>query len=280
MIEIVIAEKAGACYGVERALGLVSDAARNVEGRVYTLGALIHNPQVVTRLAAEGVSAVERPDECAPGSTLVLRAHGVTPCVEECAQAAGVSTIDATCPYVKRVHKAVERLEGEGYQVVVVGESGHPEVEGICGHATDAVVVGSADEADNVRETRRIGVVAQTTLERDVLRSVAARLIGRCSELHVIDTICEATSERQRAAADLASRVDVMIVVGGRMSANTRHLADVCSAHCEGTHHVERVDELMPSWFEGVHRVGVTAGASTPADQIQGVTTRIAELCN
>ena len=277
MAEVIVAQKAGACFGVERALGIVHKAI-DEGGVVRTLGPLIHNPQVVGELEAQGVRAVAEPEDAQSGSVLIMRAHGVAPEVERRARAAGLTTVDATCPFVKKVHRAVERLESDGFQVVVVGESGHPEVEGTCGHAKAAVVVGSAAEVTSLELSRRGGVVAQTTLERSVLREVVAELVGRCEELRVQDTICEATSERQAAAAELAARSDVMVVVGGRSSANTRHLADVCRARCAATHHVETAQELEAAWFARACVVGITAGASTPADQIEDVRTRVKEL--
>ena len=278
MAQVIVADKAGACYGVERALKLARKAVAEATGPVRTLGPLIHNPAVVDELARAGVVAVESPAEAEQGSVLIMRAHGVTPEVERQAAEAGLATVDATCPFVKKVHKAAERLAREGYQVIIVGEAGHPEVEGTRGHAPEALVVGSTEEATSLAHVRKVGVVAQTTLERAVLRGVVAELVGRCDELRLVDTICEATSERQQAAAELAARADVMVVVGGRGSANTRHLADVCRARCEATHHIEGADELEAAWLGGADVIGVTAGASTPADQIEEVVTRIQSL--
>ena len=255
-MKVMVADKAGACYGVERALELARRAAEKATSPVHTLGALIHNPAVVAELAREGVSAVDRPEDAEPGSVLVMRAHGVTPDIERRAADGGLVIVDATCPFVKKVHRAVELLSNEGDQVVVVG--------------------GSSAELESLEFGRRVGVVAQTTLERSVLRDVVSALVGRCGELRVIDTICEATRERQQAAAELAAASDVMIVVGGRSSANTRHLADVCARHCAVTHHVESAEELDSAWFEGARTVGITAGASTPAEQIEAVRSALA----
>ncbi len=278
MARVEVAKAAGACFGVERALELVRRAARDAEGTdgtVHTLGPLIHNPGAVLELESLGVSAIASPADARAGDTLVLRAHGVTPEVEAQARKAGLAVVDATCPFVKRVHVDVERLAADGMQVLVVGESGHPEVEGTLGHVPGAVAVGSAEELAGVEVRRRVGVVAQTTLERAKLRDVVAALVGRCEELRVFDTICAATSERQEAAAALARKADVMVVLGGRNSANTRHLAEICSARCARTHHVEDEGELEPGWFEGADLVGVTAGASTPATQIESACRRI-----
>lgn len=274
MPEIRIAREAGACYGVRRALEMVVRAAEGAQGEVHTLGPLIHNPRVVDGLAARGVTVVEDPRQRA-GSTLLMRTHGVTPQVEEAARESGVNVLDATCPYVKKAHVAAERLEREGYQVFIVGEKGHPEVEGTLGHAPNAVVVGSADELSGLRVSRKVGVVVQTTQTQACLSSVVAALLARAEEVRVINTICEATTVRQRAAAQLASEADVMLVIGGRNSANTTHLAEICSARCPRTHHIETAAELDPSWFAGAGLIGVTAGASTPQDQIDAVVEEV-----
>lgn len=277
-MEIVIAEAAGACYGVERALELVRRAAGQAEGPIHTLGPLIHNPSVVRELAEQGVSTVDDAAEAGPGSTLVLRTHGVPPELERAARKAGATVLDATCPFVKRAHRAAEQLVREGYQVIVVGESGHPEVEGTCGHAPGALVVDSAEQVCKLRLERKVGVVVQTTQSHAKLRAIVAELVGRVDELRIFDTICEATSGHQSACERLARTVDVMVVVGGRNSANTTHLAEIARACCPKTHHVERPDELVASWFDGAARVGLTAGASTPTSQIEAVRARIAEL--
>ena len=207
-----------------------------------------------------------------------MRTHGVTPQVEAAARAAGVEVLDATCPYVKKAHLAAERLKRDGYQVVIVGEKGHPEVEGTLGHAPGALVINDASELDGVEVARRVGVVVQTTQTRACLSEVVTRLLGMAEETRVINTICAATTERQNAAAELSARADVMVVIGGRNSANTTHLAEICAAHCAHTHHIETADELEPAWFQGMGLIGITAGASTPGDQIESVRARIAEL--
>ena len=276
MAEIRVADEAGACYGVQRALDMVREAAAAEPGAVRTLGPLIHNPTVVSDLGARGVEVVESPERAA-GKTLVLRTHGVTPEVEDAARAACPQVIDATCPFVKRAHNAAEQLTREGYQVIVVGEAGHPEVEGTVGHAPEAIVVGSAAELEGVKIARRVGVVVQTTMRKAILQEVVDALIGRAEEVRLIDTICKATSDRQRAAAALAGEADVMVVIGGRNSANTTRLAEICRAACPRTHHVEGADELDAVWFDGARLIGVTAGASTPQDQIAAVCARIKE---
>ena len=277
MSEVRIAREAGACYGVERALQMVESAADEKSGAVHTLGPLIHNPRVVAELAEKGVDAVDAPEQAA-GDTLLLRTHGTAPAEEARARELCARVLDATCPFVKKVHLAAERLSGEGYQVVVVGEAGHPEVEATLPHAPGAVVVGSAEEAATLPRTRKVGVVVQTTARRALLADVVEALLGRAEEVRVINTICEATAGHQAAAEELAREADVMIVIGGRISANTTRLAEISAAHCPLTHHVEGADELCPEWFEGAGVIGITAGASTPASQIEAVRAEIERL--
>lgn len=276
MARIIIADHAGACYGVERALKMVTDAAAE-GGPLSTLGPLIHNPSVVRELEARGVTVAKTPEEAA-GRTLVLRTHGVTPDEEARARNACSQVLDATCPFVLRCHKAAERLVREGYQVIIVGEAGHPEVEGTRGHAPDALVVGSAADLDGVKLERKVGLVVQTTMTASLLQDIVAALLGRVEELRVFDTICEATSERQQAARELAAQADVMVVIGGHNSANTRHLADICSEICPATHHVEDAAELDPAWFANAGTIGITAGASTPTAQIEAAVAAIKKM--
>lgn len=271
---IEIASEAGACYGVERALRMVEDAAKTSTVPVHTLGPLIHNPRVVDDLAAKGVTVVASPEESS-GDTLLLRTHGVTPEEERRARELCHDVLDATCPFVKKVHLAASRLYREGYQVVVVGEAGHPEVEATLPHSPGAVVVGDASEVAKLPVCKKIGVVVQTTQSRSNLEHVVSALLGRAEEVRVVNTICDATSGHQGACAELAARADVMIVIGGRISANTKRLAEIAAELCPRTYHIEGADELDPSWLVGAGLIGITAGASTPASQIDAVRRAI-----
>lgn len=277
MATIRIASEAGACYGVERALEMVRKAAEESQVPVHTLGPLIHNPRVVADLEAKGVTVVSSPDESA-GDTLLLRTHGVTPDEEARARELCHEVLDATCPFVKKVHLAARRLYEDGYQVVVVGEAGHPEVEATLPHAPGAVVIGSADEAEALPEAKKIGVVVQTTQSRANLAEVVGALLGRAEEVRVVNTICDATSGHQGACAELAREADAMVVIGGRISANTKRLAEISASICPNTHHIEGADELRAEWFHGCETIGITAGASTPASQIEAVRSAIAAL--
>lgn len=277
-IDIEVARYAGVCYGVERALGMAEKAAGEARKPVNTLGPLIHNPLVVNDLERIGVGTASNVSEVEEG-TLIIRAHGVVPSVVEDARTRGLDVLDATCPYVKKVHNAAERLVREGYQLIVVGESGHPEVEGIMGHAgDDAHVVSVPGDLDAIDLSRKVGVVVQTTQTPGALADVVAELSKRTMDLRVINTICSATQERQDSAAELARRVDAMIVVGGKNSGNTRRLAEICTAACPKTHHIEDASEIEAAWFDGVSHIGVTAGASTPASHIERALVRMRSL--
>lgn len=277
-VTIRVAEHAGACYGVNRALELARGCALEHAEPVHTLGPLIHNPIVVEELAEQGVGLAQSLDEIDRGS-VIIRSHGVVPQVIEDARARGLSVVDATCPYVKKVHKAASNLVHEGYDLIIVGESGHPEVEGIVGHAEGkAHVVASPQDLDGLTLGKRVGVVVQTTQTAANLSAVVAALAPLVSELRVVNTICAATSERQRAAASLASEADIMIVVGGKNSGNTRRLAQICHAACSKTHHIEDAAELDQSWFDGARLIGITAGASTPQAHIERVVSAIERM--
>ena len=291
-MEVIRAKRAGACYGVQRALDMADEVIAD-GGRAYTLGPLIHNPQVVADLAARGAEDVDSVedicwegaaagDASAEGSAsaagdvpaVVIRSHGVTPQVLAAVEDRGFSVVDATCPHVSRAQHAAAELAAEGCRVIVVGEAGHPEVEGLTAWAEEAggkVDVVAAPEEIPEGLYDPVGVVAQTTQRRENLEAVVAALREAGLAPIVKNTICSATRQRQEAAADLASAVDAMVVIGGRNSSNTTRLAEVCALTCPRTFHIESADELDPAAFAGCRRVGVTAGASTPENQIAAV---------
>lgn len=291
-MEVIRAKRAGACYGVQRALDMADEVIAD-GSRAYTLGPLIHNPQVVADLAARGAEAVgsvedicwegaAAGDASAEGSAsaagdvpaVVIRSHGVTPQVLAAVEDRGFSVVDATCPHVSRAQHAAAELAAEGCRVIVVGEAGHPEVEGLTAWAEEAggkVDVVAAPEEIPEGLYDPVGVVAQTTQRRENLEAVVAALREAGLEPIVKNTICSATRQRQEAAADLASAVDAMVVIGGRNSSNTTRLAEVCALTCPRTFHIESFDELNPEAFTDCRRVGVTAGASTPENQIAAV---------
>ena len=278
-MRVECARHAGACYGVTRALNLARRAADDGR-RASTLGPLIHNPQVVSALERRGIRAVDDAAQVSEGS-IIIRSHGVTPQVRREVDARGLPVIDATCPHVSRAQRAAAELAGSCACVVVVGDAGHPEVEGLVACAREAggrvCVAASAAEVP-ARLPSPVGVVVQTTQTRAVLDEVTGELRRRGLEPVVRDTVCFATSQRQESAAELARRADAIVVIGGRNSSNTTRLAEICAEACPNTHHIEDVEELSAAWFEGCDLVGVTAGASTPDDQIQAVVSRLEAL--
>lgn len=277
-MRIVRARHAGACYGVDRALSMVREAVEEHGKPVYTLGPLIHNPTTVHELESIGVYAIDSLDEIDAG-TLVIRSHGVAPQVISEALAKGLTVIDATCPHVEKAHESASKLAEDGYTVIVVGEAGHPEVEGICGYAgEDYLVVPDASALPSVLSSDHIGVVVQTTQSEHTFNEVVEQLDSHVDDLVAYDTVCFATQLRQKAAAKLANEADCMIVVGGRNSGNTRRLYDISEHFCSSTHLIESADEIEPAWLDGCSCVGVTAGASTPESQIVEVIDRLEKL--
>lgn len=276
-MHIEIATQAGACFGVNRALDMVQKLSSSTHGTIHTLGPLIHNPHVVSELEKQGIGAIASADEL-KGDAIVLRTHGVTPDEEIRAHTTHHVVIDATCPFVIRAHNAARRFAKEGFQVLVFGEQGHPEVVATLGYAKDAICVEKPEDLDHITLKRKVGVVVQTTQLRPKLKEVIAALVGRVDELRLIDTICEATDKRQQAASALAQKVDVMIVIGGRMSANTCRLAEISKIYCAHVHHIEDASELESSWFSSNSHVGITAGASTPQYQIDEVVEALQSI--
>ena len=271
-MDIHLADKAGLCFGVKRAIDTAFSAANTGSGNVYCLGPLIHNPQEVERLRKAGVETVENFTTLQPRDSLIIRSHGVPPRILGQARDMGLTIIDLTCPFVGKAQRDAEALRKEGYQVIVVGEKKHPEVQSILGYAGEnAFVVETAEDVEGLRLQARLGVVAQTTQSYGNFSKIVLTLLRFSKELKVFNTICSSTKERQEAAQVLARKVNVMLVVGGRNSANTSRLASLCREEGKPTYHIEVAEEIQPEWLEGVAAVGVTAGASTPDWVVDGV---------
>ncbi|WP_298266594.1 4-hydroxy-3-methylbut-2-enyl diphosphate reductase [Geobacter sp.] len=276
-MEIVLAKRAGFCFGVKRATQMAFEAA-DKGGATYTLGPIIHSPQVVQKLEEMGVKVLKTLDNLDDG-TIIIRSHGVTSDELEEATRKELEIVDATCPFVKKAQEHVKSLSLAGYDVVVVGDADHPEVQGIVSYAEGKVfVVGSWEEAARLPKMKKVGIVAQTTQSIENLKHVVLECLKKGGEIRVFNTICDATAVRQEEAKSLAREVDCMVVIGGYNSANTKRLAEVCVELQPRTHQIETAQELDPAWFAGVNRVGVTAGASTPKWLIDEVIDRIAVL--
>ncbi|HNU84895.1 MAG: 4-hydroxy-3-methylbut-2-enyl diphosphate reductase [Pseudomonadota bacterium] len=272
-MDIEIADGSGFCFGVRRAVNLALRAAEDHGRRTVTLGPLVHNPLVVERLEAKGIRAVE--EVAGDADVVVLRAHGTPAPQEESLRRRRLEIVDATCPFVKRAQRHARALREEGYQVVILGDRAHPEVASVRSYAgDDAVVVESADDLP-VALGPRVGVMAQTTQPEEAFLRLVRRLAPGAAEVRVVNTVCRSTAARRAETEKLASRVQVMIVLGGRRSHNTRELARVSRLAGVDTHHIERARELQRQWFRNVGHVGVAAGASTPDEAIEDVVRRI-----
>lgn len=264
---VLVAKPTGFCFGVQRAIDLARAGLARY-GRVATLGELVHNPLVLEELAAEGIRAVKTVS-AARGGALVIRAHGCPPAVTLECRRLGVRIIDATCPYVRKVQSVARRLREGGYAVVVVGERNHPEVRSILGHCAPA---GRVYTPGMRLRSLKVGVVAQTTMSREGLRAAVASIgRNRYTELRVFDTICREVTARQQAAARIASRCDVVVVAGGRNSANTSRLAEIVRAAGREVVFVERAEELRKIAIDPRARVGVVAGSSTPSAVVERI---------
>jgi len=277
-MEILVAKHMGFCGGVKRAVEMAAGAATDAQDAVVTWGPLIHNPQVVNRLEAGGVRVAETLEEMR-GETFVVSAYGVEHAVLDAARERGMTIVDATCPVVIRAHSLAFKLVEEGYQLIIVGDHGHPEmvtVKEVLGEKV--TIVHTREEVAQVRLRGRIAVMSQTTQSQENFRQIVGDLSLRTKELRVVNTLCPAITVRQEEAERLVEEVDTLVIIGGHHSSNTTRLAEIGRAHGLPTHHVEVPDEIEPSWFEGVQKVGVMSGASTPEWIIADVITRLREI--
>ncbi|MBR1579159.1 MAG: 4-hydroxy-3-methylbut-2-enyl diphosphate reductase [Selenomonadaceae bacterium] len=259
-MQVILAEHLGFCYGVKRAIKI---AREHADGNSCTLGPIIHNPQMVERLKSEGVGAVDNLSDLKEG-TIIIRSHGVGPEIYRQAQERGLNLVDATCPHVKKAQHSAKKLVEEGRAVVIVGEKNHPEVRSIFDWSDQkASIIETVEEADRLPECKKLGIVSQTTFSGERFNKIVARLLDKSRDIKILRTICNATDQRQSAAIALAKNVELMIVIGGRNSANTTRLAQLCEKRCK-TFHIETAAELQSEWLREVKKIGITAGASTP----------------
>ena len=282
-MEIIRARDMGFCFGVRRAVEMMEEAAQQ-SGPLTSLGSTVHNRQVVEKLREQGVDVVANLEEI-KGRPVAVTAHGVGPQVLEALNQLGVPLVDTTCPIVTRSQQWAKRLAKEGFAIIVFGDPDHKEVRGVLGWAEGrGIAVADEEDLDRLPEDlpSRVAVLSQTTHTEARFASFVRHLfetrMERISELRVINTLCNATTSQQAAAQELARQVDLVIVIGGRESANTRHLAKVCREEGVETYHIESAAEIEPQWLAGRQRVGVTAGASTPDSAVDEVTARLEEM--
>jgi len=279
-VEILLARDMGFCWGVRRAIDIMEKAA-DEKGEIISLGPIVHNPQVVRELEERGVRTA---GDLSDGDSLpvAITAHGVGPDVLEDARSRGNEVIDTTCPIVTRSQRWAKKMAEAGFTVVIFGDPNHREVRGVLAWAgANAIAIQDGDPLPADLPSR-LAVISQTTQSPERFAEFLSRLmqehIGKISELRVINTLCDVTSSQQAAARELAQEVDLVLVVGGRSSANTRHLLDVCKEEGSVAYHVEGPDDLMAEWLTGCERVGVTAGASTPDSAVEAVVRRVQRL--
>ncbi len=273
-MEIHLAESAGCCFGVKRAIKMALEASVSEDGPLYMLGDIVHNEHVIRHIAEAGIRVVDSLGQAECG-TLLIRAHGAVPEQHEAAARKGLKVLDATCPLVLEIHKIARGLQQDGYTVIVIGDHGHDEVVGIAGQVHTDLVISTPEEAGELQKISRIGVVVQSTQNIDDVQRIIGILAGKCRELRFVNTICPATTTRQRDIRRFPREYDVVVIVGSHTSANTCRLTEISKAVNPRTYQVESAGDVQAAWFKGAASVGVSAGASTPEDVIQSVLDAI-----
>ncbi|MEW6001367.1 MAG: 4-hydroxy-3-methylbut-2-enyl diphosphate reductase [Nitrospirota bacterium] len=273
-MEIIVAKKAGFCFGVKRAIDIAFQVAKEKRKGIYTLGPIIHNPQVVEKLEKKGIYPIEDIESRKDIKALIIRTHGIPMDLLKEVSSRGFEIIDATCPFVKKAQYYAKLLREENYQVVILGERDHPEVKGLMSYASDDAIVIDG-ETPLPRLKSKVGMVVQTTQPLEVLKRVLSDVLVHAKEIKVYNTICNSTALRLKETEEMAHKVDVMIVVGGKNSANTTQLTRLCKTLSVPTYHIETSAEIRKDWLKGAKRVGITAGASTPEWIIKRVEKRI-----
>lgn len=275
---ITLADSAGFCFGVKRAVDTVYHLLEDKEKKVYTLGPIIHNEQVVQDLNANGVGVVCNPEEISgedDSATLVIRSHGVSQDVIRRIKERGLRYEDATCPFVKKIHQTVEEYSAKSYRIIIIGSKDHPEVQGILGWTNGrGTVIETAEEARNfslANPDEKICIVSQTTFNYKKFQELVEIFSEKGYDIIAVNTICNATSTRQKEAEELAARSDAMIIIGGKHSSNSRKLYEICKNQCENTFFIQTADDLKGISFDSFASLGITAGASTPNNIIQEV---------
>jgi len=275
-VEIKKAKVQGFCFGVAITLKKAEEAI-DAREEVTTLGHVVHNPQMVESLQQRGLRNATSVDEVDTGA-LFVRAHGLPVEVYEKAKEKGLEIIDATCPMVTKIHVQAEKLKADGYKIIVVGDPNHPEVKGTLSHVPGAWCIETIEDVEKLPRGSRVGVVVQSTYSRERFTDIVRALIAKYYEVRAVNTICTDTNNRQSEALELSKEVEVMVVVGGKTSANTKHLAELSELHGARAYHIEGPDELEARWFDGVRVAGLMSGASTPGWLVDQVAQRMEEL--
>ena len=279
-MEVIVAKTAGFCFGVERAVNQVYDQIKHGSGPIYTLGPIIHNEGVVRDLEEKGVKVLNSENEILTltEGTVIIRSHGVGKHIYDMLKAQGVQIVDATCPFVKKIHRIVQEQNLQGRRVIIIGDETHPEVEGIKGWGdARTMVVKNEEQMEKLPSFtgEKLCIVSQTTFNYNKFKDLVEKFEKKGYDILVLNTICNATQERQVEAERIASQVDAMIVIGGKNSSNTRKLYEICQKECKDTYYIQTLDDLNPESVNSVRSVGITAGASTPKKIIEEVHTNV-----
>ena len=278
-MEVTVAKTAGFCFGVKRAVEKVYEQIGKTEKPIYTYGPIIHNEQVVGDLQEKGVEVIDTLEELKTirDAVVVIRSHGVGKDVYDILKENGVEIVDATCPYVKKIHRIVEKQTAEGRRVLIVGSGDHPEVQGIKGWGDERTkVIENMDDFRRLElpEDEKLCIVSQTTFNYKKFQDLVEKISKTRYDITVLNTICNATQERQVEAMRIASQVDVMLAIGGKHSSNTQKLYDICRKECKNTYYIQTLGDFNPECISSVRSVGITAGASTPNNIIEEVHTK------
>ena len=279
-MEVIVAKTAGFCFGVERAVNQVYDQIKHGSGPIYTLGPIIHNEGVVRDLEEKGVKVLNSENEISAltEGTVIIRSHGVGKHIYDMLKAQGVQIVDATCPFVKKIHRIVQEQNLQGRRVIIIGDETHPEVEGIKGWGdARTMVVKNEEQMEKLPSFtgEKLCIVSQTTFNYNKFKDLVEKFEKKGYDILVLNTICNATQERQVEARRIASEVDAMIVIGGRHSSNTQKLYEICQKECKNTYFIQSLGDFNPECVNSVRSVGITAGASTPNQIIEEVHTNV-----
>ncbi len=280
-MNIILAKSAGFCFGVKRAVETVYKESEKNQTPIYTFGPIIHNEEVVADLEKKGVTVINSTDELQgkPKGTVIIRSHGVEKKIYDEIKAQGFEIVDATCPFVLKIHRLVEQYSREGYHVIIIGNETHPEVEGIKGWSDPAetTVIGTCEEAEKftLPTEKKVCIVSQTTFNYNKFQDLVEIVNKKGYDIIVLNTICNATEERQTEAERIAKEVDAMIVIGGRASSNTQKLFEICKNECENTYYIQTIKDLDLTRLKSTDNVGITAGASTPNNIIEEVQKNV-----
>lgn len=280
-LNILVADYSGFCFGVKKAVSTVYNTTNNEGGSIYTYGPIIHNGKVVNELEQKGIRQLPSTDVLKENDTVIIRSHGVSKKVIYDLEQKKVNIIDATCPYVDSIHRKVEEFYNKGYQIIIIGDPSHPEVEGINGWCEGtAIIVDTEEQIDDLGKYSKVCIVAQTTINSNKWKNIVSALLSVSKEIIVFNTICNATEQRQKSAQEISKKSDAVIVLGGFNSSNTRKLVEICRVHCPRTYHLESIDELNIHDIADVKTLGITAGASTPDCIIKEAIDKMSNFVN